>query len=790
VKKRKVVRVVFVVLICMGMIIPPVQVLACGPFFPDAIFTYAMQPDVPLDSYVSGELGVVQPTYRRAYLYVAYRYFNSQALAQPEQESTLALLNKRLSNEGESAQKESKASASEIWLTARGQVPGVPVVRAIRTDRRIQVTSPYGGGVYYDTFENCLDPAFVTAADTLNERIGEFGADSPATREWVKAEDAVFDNCGDKKDYPINVPLAADAGLPEIIRADRAYQIAAAHFYAEDFDAAGKLFAEIAQDSHSLWRATSALMVARARIRAATLSTAKPEDRLPALREAGGILEKIIADPSLAKVHGAAARLNAFVRFRTDPAGRTHELAAKLEKPGDANLGQDLDDYTGLLQSGAYQNQAELSPQEMAKRSIAFHADVRSDDLTDWIFNLQDYGKDAGAHAMERWHATASNAWLIAALMRTQGSDADAESLVTASRKIAADSPAYITAAFHRIRIEMEVGHRDVARNELDALLARQPEKLPHSTLNLFLAARMSFARNLDELMRYSVRVPSAVNMDYGIPEASNDQMFDRDGALAFTRGMPTTILAKAAEEKILPTPLRINVAESAWVRAVVLGDDANAMRLALDMGKIKSKNATALAPVDIDVEPEFAAAMKEYVAAPDSAARQFAAAFIILRMPGLRPFVAFGATRGDAVGEMDRYHDNWWCAMPDKAAREFGDRQNPLSLVYHSRETVVPRTDMPLEFLSANERHEADEEFTKLVAAGAGPTWLGEQTVAFAKLHRADPRVPEALHLAVQATRYGCGDKQSSVQSHAAFDLLHRWYPNNEWTKKTPYWF
>ena len=108
--------------------------------------------------------------------------------------------------------------------------------------RSIQVGSPYGGGLYYDTFTNCLDPAFRTAADTLGERIDQFGAESPATREWVKAEDAVFDNCDDKKGYPINVPLPADAGLPEIIRADRAYQIAAAHFYAEDFDAAEKLF--------------------------------------------------------------------------------------------------------------------------------------------------------------------------------------------------------------------------------------------------------------------------------------------------------------------------------------------------------------------------------------------------------------------------------------------------------------------------------------------------------------------------------------------------------------------
>ncbi|HEY4838628.1 MAG TPA: hypothetical protein VIH72_08480 [Candidatus Acidoferrales bacterium] len=785
-KKQKMLRVVLVVLVCAVMVVPQVPVFACGPFFAEAVFSYTTQPDVPFDHYVSGELGVVQPSYRPVYLYVAYRYFNGQSLTHPEEEMTLALLNQRLSGEGMSSEQESKKSASEIWLTARGRVPGIPAIRGIRTDRRVEVATPYG--MVYQTFTNCLDPAFVTAADTLNDRIQEFGADSPAAHEWVKAEDAVFDNCDDSREDAIDIPAAADAGLPEIIRADRAYQIAAAHFYAEDFDAADKLFAEIAQDSRSPWRATSALMVARTRIRAASLSAEKPEDKLKLLREAGETLEKILTDSSLAKVHDGAERLYGYVRYRTDAAGRTHELAAKMEKSGDANLGQDLDDYTGLLESERFYEDPGLTPQEMAKRAKAFSGDVRSDDVTDWILNLHEYDKDARAHAMERWHATLSNAWLIAALMRTQASDADAESLLAASRKIEVNSPVYITAAFHRVRIEMEAGRRDAARTELDALLVRSTDQLPRSALNLFLAARTSLARNLDELMRYAVRVPAAVEGDYGIPEATDEQMFDRDGALAFTREMPTSMLARAAEEKILPALLRVNVAESAWVRAVVIGDDANAMRLALDMGKIKPRNGRT-PQVDIDVEPEVAATMKEYVEAPDRAARQFAAAEIILRMPGLRPFVAFGAARGDKVGEMDRFHDNWWCGMPAKEPGQTGDRQNPVS-DSRAREAIAASTDASLEFLSASERKLAEEEWTKLVAAGGGPNWLGEQTIAFAKLHRADPRVPEALHLVVQATRYGCGDKQSSAQSHTAFDLLHRWYPNSEWTQKTPYWF
>ena len=54
----------------------------------------------------------------------------------------------------------------------------------------------------------------------------------------------------------------------------------------------------------------------------------------------------------------------------------------------------------------------------------------------------------------------------------------------------------------------------------------------------------------------------------------------------------------------------------------------------------------------------------------------------------------------------------------------------------------------------------------------------------------RAHPRVPEALHLAVRATRYGPTDDASHALSKQAFELLHRRYPNSEWAKNTKYYY
>lgn len=71
-----------------------------------------------------------------------------------------------------------------------------------------------------------------------------------------------------------------------------------------------------------------------------------------------------------------------------------------------------------------------------------------------------------------------------------------------------------------------------------------------------------------------------------------------------------------------------------------------------------------------------------------------------------------------------------------------------------------------------------------------AAPSYLGEQAIDWAKKHPADPRLAEALHLTVKATRFGCADSHSGKISRAAFELLHLRYPHSEWTRKTPYWY
>jgi hypothetical protein len=132
------------------------------------------------------------------------------------------------------------------------------------------------------------------------------------------------------------------------MRADRAYQIAAANFYAGNLDEARKGFEAIAITPGSPRQRNAVYLVARALIRKGSLGPA--EQKQESLSAAEAQLRKILADSKLSSLHAASTRLLNLVRLRLHPAERLNELAriltAKTENP---NLKQDLWDYTALL---------------------------------------------------------------------------------------------------------------------------------------------------------------------------------------------------------------------------------------------------------------------------------------------------------------------------------------------------------------------------------------------------------------------------------------------------------
>jgi hypothetical protein len=248
------------------------------------------------------------------------------------------------------------------------------------------------------------------------------------------------------------------------------------------------------------------------------------------------------------------------------------------------------------------------------------------------------------------------------------------------------------------------------------------------------------------------------------------------DAARILNKRLPLDLLVQAAASPKLPEHLRDGIALAAWTRAVILGDAIAANQLGQRLR---------------DSVPKLAPHIAVYDKEPSAEGKKFTGAFAILHFPALRPYVDPSEGRAAQVDGIDNLRDNWWC--PDVGAR-IGVTNFEKTWYNNSTQDnapYAPDQELPIPgFLSPEQEKLAGAQWRKLSQIGTGPNYLAGVVLSYAKGHPGDPRVPEALHLSVYATRYGCVDKQTTRFSREAFTLLHQRYPKSSWAKKTKYWF
>ncbi|HEV2834250.1 MAG TPA: hypothetical protein VGW58_02975, partial [Pyrinomonadaceae bacterium] len=302
------------------------------------------------------------------------------------------------------------------------------------------------------------------------------------------------------------------------------------------------------------------------------------------------------------------------------------------------------------------------------------------------------------------------------------------------------------------------------------------------SSLNLLLGRRMLLATSLPAFLADAARVPASLSWNDDGREIPSDEadtdytkanlgkpFFAEDAGHALNEQLPLSILSEAVSSNVLPAGPRRDLAQAAWLRAALLGD---------------TRTANEVAAVLAGLVPELAGYLNSYLSTTQPDEKKYTALYTWLKMPGLEPVVDIGVGRETPLQEQDMLRDNWWC-------RSFIAPPEP-EVVAESRPVIefTNAAGPPPAFLSPAEVEQGAKEWASLKAFGTAPNYISRQVVDWANRKPNDPRVPEALHLAVRTTRYGCTDKETARWSKAAFDLLHRKYPNNPWTKKTPYWF
>jgi len=738
-------------LLSLGLAIQSLPTLACS-FSTDTIFTYNYHPDFPLAKYSAGKLGILDSAFARSYLLIAYRYLSGAPLSAKEQQAMQSLWTDRLtsSDYGCTAQ-------TSTWLAARKQVPGASAIDSITTERSISADESW------QTYCNCQTPAFETAAATLKERIAKFGADSAAVKNWLAAQDQVFSNCGhswSEKQKPAVIPAVSTDVSDPLSKQDRAYQIAAAHFYCQQLDTAQQEFEAIAADTNSPWRQIAGYLAVRSMIRRAMLAKEMDKALLTSAHEK---LKQMMSDPLYANMTGDLRELSDFISARIAPEQHLKALSGEVTKEITPENACEFTKTLDLIleDDGSTKLCSKYSDVPAAAKHI---------DLTDWIVTFQATDPTADQHSFQKWKQTHSLPWLVAALASASAGDPITPALLTAARAVPRSSPAYWTAFYHTNRLDIDRGKTAQARKALDAVLATTQPDLPPGCLNQIRTLRLTVATSLSDFVHLGIQTPVCLtyttdqvpddvkDMEAG-KAAKNAPLFTQEAGYVMDKLMPLSVLTQLAKDPKIPHDLRNHLAWSAWVRAILVGDDAAARNLAV-IAKPLNKARTAL--------------FDTYLAAQTPEARKLAAVILMLKYSSAQPNPGWGPLLEDSYGDASGW---WWGAPP--VANYNSDSESGSSMLEFD----------PL-FLTPAQSNQAKVEIKKLAGAPTAPDFFARTVLAWAEKHPTDPMVPQALHLVVRSTRYGATSNATGGLSKAAFRLLHSKYKTSPWTKQTPYYY
>src|SRR5208337_2828001 len=723
----------------------------------DPFDDYSRHPDAPLEKFAQGHLGVVQPTFARSYLVVAYRYASGVPLTKDEQAAAEALWQSRaidptniypeyFSGGGAEANRQNNylkdaqdyADGPKDWAGARAEIVSSPAPHI----------EPMQSLDTYNSYLNCSNDAFATAAVTLKQRAAKLGKDNPGVKDWVAAQDTVFANCGGNPDHPA-IPAAADPALPEILRYDREYQIAAAYMYSNHYDEAVKGFHHIAEEPNSPWHDIAPYLVARTMVRCATLDgpqlgDAKPGDPLPPsfvreeMQAAADYITKLLAEQPNRPFASPLQALLDRAEFRLRPVERTSLLSHNLSNPApDGHFYNWLWDYTLLLDSPGIA-MVEYSGTTRAEKYAKFVEDRHKDGLSDWIMTFQLRDPLNAQHTLEVWHAHRDSVpWLFAVLSKSQPNSPD------------------VSVFYHRMRLLSAMHNYPEARRSIDAFLASSSD-LPAVAKDFLLDLRLDAASDLNDAVRFLPRDTCSVYSRKAPPDCSRTLP---EHSAQYLDAMPLDLMIDTLQNKGLAEAEKAKFVRNVWLRSVLLGR----YDVAQSLDAQAFRPGAYQAPINPDDTPNL---VKAFESASTPEEKEFAAVFLMQHQYAFSYGIGFTGAWCASSGAFKEDNTSW--PASEQPSASFG---------------------APL-FITEAQRKQAEAERSTLDHVDSQANYYTRVVLEFAKRHPDDPRVPEALSRAVKNTRMNCNNPRTPALSKAAYDLLHKRYPDTTWAKNTKYWF
>jgi hypothetical protein len=335
----------------------------------------------------------------------------------------------------------------------------------------------------------------------------------------------------------------------------------------------------------------------------------------------------------------------------------------------------------------------------------------------------------------------------------------------------------------------LATGNGEEGRRLRDQVLAKLPAKKDPNNYQqtMFNAQTASFMEWVAE------------DKDHWLAAAT---MQDNKLGSMFYNVLPSSDLKVLAADQRFDAKQKAQLTRTAWTR-----DYAR-------IGKANEQSFAEMLVTNPELSAAYAAVKKDYPTASSS----HALTLTILRNPRFNilltsPELFWGGggpednAKFDELSLYDHNDANWWCPYePDRmsgAIRTSYDRLTGLDAVkdWHA-EALKPllEADAPTKADAARDtvlknlpviKAASATELSSLAKAPQAPKALAQAAMAWAKHSDGKDGAPEALALAVRATRYGCNwHGGHKAWSKPAQELLKAKFPTSEWTAKTPYWF
>jgi hypothetical protein len=427
-----------------------------------------------------------------------------------------------------------------------------------------------------------------------------------------------------------------------------------------------------------------------------------------------------------------------FVQLRTQPDEVLRYLDKRLtSRDLSESIGQDVSDFWPAFENGGGRG-AELP-------------------FSSWLSSMHYAENNSDPEvSLEQWKNGHQLPWLVAALTSASPDSPNIDEILADAEAIPPTSVAYLTVRYHMARLTND---DKTAIRIVDGVLKWPQEALSRQDANAFRRIALARATTIYEFARFAPR--ESTMPIYGV-----SPNIDLDSVSIFNEGLPLDELVRIFSMKHLPEKFHRELMGVIWTRSFVLKRWDVIRRLA--------PQVKVLIPESVDLVNDM---LKE----SNKTKRQAIGAMLLARYPGIVGNVTANITYSEKLNEFalpnmhrsmsqDGERKNWWCFFS--------------SDIYWGSNGWETASDIsPPKFLSKKSIEALKTERQKLLAIPNATDYLSKIVMNWARATPRDPRLPQALYMLIRSSRGGCIQHPNSRQM---FMHLHKYFPNNRWTKIT----